>query len=365
MRHRWLLPAFGAAFSIAFSPIWAEIVQVAAPPLLAASDGPVISAIRYTLEIAVGGQRYVGSSVVQTTIYNKSRLLPEIGQPYRYVYRGEGLGLRLADGRALVVKFPGYWYPPKYEVYKREVVERFAAEGRSFPMELRQIGSGPPEGLVFDDAIAPKTVWQFDWLHPEATLGADARIVRFDMTPTREPPTFDIGKTIPWFAATRHEHYGANPQDSWHGYAGFGAKLTGPDALEGAEKVTLTAADASTDWLDASKAFSRGYGRSRLVSNIERVDIQYAPDLTRITVFPERSRAFGPTALIQELQISAQFNKNRGFWTPILCVAGGGCADILAGHRPVALIEPRGDTVYVVERTAVTARKNEFQLDQR
>jgi hypothetical protein len=299
-------------------------------------------------------------------VHSKSRLLPEIGQRYRYAYRGEGLGLRFADGRALVVKFPGYSYPPGYEVYRRDVVDRFAAEAQSFPMDLRPIGSGPPSALVFDDAVAPKVAWRFDWLHPELTLGPGARIVRFDMSPTRAPPTFDLGSIIPWLAADRPTSYRTNPQDVWCGYNGFRAKLTKPEETrEGAEKVTLGAADQATGWLNASKAFSRGYWRSTLASNIERVDVQYATDLSQVTVFSERTRDVGQTVLIQKSRIPVQSNKNRDYWTPILCIAGVGCAEILSAYRSAALIEPFGETVYVVERDVITAAKNDFQLDQR
>jgi hypothetical protein len=197
---------------------------------------------------------------VQTFVYRKPKLAPDLGQQYQYRYQGEGLGIRLDDGRAVAVKRPALWIPPDYKPYDKDVVLRFAAEQKLFPIELRSVGTGPPRGFVFDDAVSPSQAWRLDWQHAERTLGRGARIVRFDMTPTREQPTFDLGKAVPWVVIDRRkspQQMMPSDEDVWFGFEAFRAKLKSLDVREEAKDVTLTEEAHQTKWLDASERFSR------------------------------------------------------------------------------------------------------------
>lgn len=340
-------------------------------------EEPVKSSLRYTLEIEFGGQRYVATSVVQTTAYEKPTWLPEIGQRYRFLFQGEGLGLQLPDGRVLVVKFPGYWKPPGFESYKANVVERFVAKGEVFQFQRDATRNPtPPQAIIFDNATSPKKAWQFDYLHPELTLGRGARIVRFDMQLTRDEPTFNLGKVVPWLATDRREslYSPRRFEDVWFGYDVFRAKLKYSEVLKNSKKITLTGDGSSSEWLDISDAFLRGdwrnilrsNGDNQLISNIERVKVRYSSDLSQITVAPEESGEIPPTEFIRGAEMPRRHPDDAGEqWTPILCISKAGCSDLVGSRFTIAIMKPSDDTVYVLHRDQFDAEKSEFELKQR
>lgn len=336
---------------------------------LFAGHEPIISSMRYTLEIDAGSKRYRASSVVQTYVYEKSEWTFEIGQKYVYRYRGEGLGIRLDDGRALAVKLPALWFPRDYKPYDKDVVLRFAAEEKSFPIELRPVGSGPPNAFVFDDAIAPRQAWRFDWMRPERTLGPGARIVRFDMTPTRDPPIFDLGKAVPWVVVDRRksrQQMTSGNEDVWFGFDAFRAKLKNPNPLDETKEVVLTEETRQTTWLDVTDRFSRG-GMSSLVTEVEPIGVRYSADFGTITLLVDRSPTVAPTLFVQRGWLKLRNPANPvEQWAPVVCILHTGCADILS--RPPgmtgALINPASDDVYIARRDGFTTANTEFQKDE-
>jgi hypothetical protein len=333
---------------------------------------PVISSIRYELEIEAGGKRYGAVSVVQTFVYEKSEWTFEIGQKYLYRYRGEGLGIRLDDGRALVVKVPNLKIPRDYKPYDKDVVARFAVEQKSFPIDLRPIGSGPPQAFVFDDAVAPTQAWRLDWMHPERTLGPGARIVRFDMTPTREPPTFDLDKAVPWVVVDRRksrQQMIPGDEDVWFGFDAFRAKLKKLDARDDAKEIVLTGEMHQTKWLDATDRFSRG-GMWSLVTAVEAIGVRYSADFGTIMLLGDESLTVAPTLFVQRGRMKRREPGNPvEQWAPVVCVVDAGCADILSGPPGLskmtgALINPATDDVYIARRDGFTTANTEFQKNE-
>jgi hypothetical protein len=278
----------------------------------------------------------------------------------------------LADGRALAVKYPRFKEPPGYDTTNRAIVERFAADGQSYPVELnpKRLFSNPTDAFVFDDAFAPKQAWRLDWMHPERTLGPGARIVRFDMTPTSDPPTFDLGRTVPWLVADRRKsprQIMAADKDSWYGFAAFRAKLSNLAAGEEAEEIVLNTEGDQTKWLDATEIFAHRY-MSSLVTETEPIGVQYSEDFGRITLLPDEGAQ--PTLFIQRARmIRRQPASQVEYWTPIVCISHLGCADILirpSGMSKMtgALINPANDTVYVARPDGFTTANIEFQKDE-
>lgn len=342
-------------------------------PRLFVADAPVISSIRYTLEVDVAGQRYLATSVAQTLVYSKSEWQFEIGTKYVFRSRGEGLGIRLADGRALAVKYPRFKPPPGYHDTDRAIVERFASDGRSYPVELnpKRLFANPTDAFVFDDAVAPKRAWRFDWMHPERTLGPGAQIVRFDMMPTRDPPTFDLGKTVPWVVADRRksrQQMIPGDEDVWFGFDAFRAKFKNPDPLDEANEVVLTEETHQTKWIDASDRFSRG-GMWSLVTDVEPIGVRYSEDFGTITLLGDRSATVAPTLFVQSRRMKRREPANPvEQWTPVVCILHTGCADILSrapglSKTTGALINPASDDVYIARRNGFTTANTEFQKD--
>jgi hypothetical protein len=339
---------------------------------LFAAEEPVISSIRYTLEVEVAGQRYVATSVAQTVVYSKLKWQFEIGTDYRFRFRGEGLGIRLADGRALAVKYPRFKEPPGYNTTNRATVERFAAEGRSYPVELnpRRLLANPTDAFVFDDAVAPKQAWRFDWLHPERTLGPGARVVRFDMTPTHDPPTSDLGKAVPWVVTDRRtspRQMIAGDKDSWYGFSAFRAKLTNFEARDEAREIALTTGADLSKWLDATDTVAHRYVSS-LVTEAEPIGVQYSDDFGRITLLPDEGAL--PTLFVQRARMMRRQPASEvEYWTPVVCIRRAGCADILMRPSGLskmtgALINPANDIVYITHLDSFTTANVEFQIDE-
>jgi hypothetical protein len=345
----------------------------AAFALLGGVQSPVISAWRYTLEIEVAGQRYAATSVIEASAYTKPKWQFEIGQQYAFRGRGEGLGIRLADGRALVVKTPASGKPRGYESYNREVVERFLTEGQTFPIELdpRRSTSGPPRGFVLDDAVAPRAAWPLDWLSPDRVLGKGARIVRFDMTPTRDGPTFDIGKSVPWIVIDRRKsprEMFVDATDSWRGFHAFRAKLRIPATRNNAKPVVLSSNGRPSDWLDATEAFSSTSSwKTGLVTDVRQIGSELSRDLSLITLgSDDESSAASP--FVQRSRLPHPENDGLWNWTPSVCIPDEGCVDILShgshGARTSALISTKSDVVWVIEHDNFTTAAVEFQTEE-
>jgi hypothetical protein len=345
----------------------------AAFALLGGFQSPVISALRYTLEIEVAGQRYATTSVIETKAYTKPVWQFEIGQRYLFRDSGEGLGIRLADGRALVVKTPASWKPRGYESYNGEAVERFLTQRQSFPIELdpRRSTSGPPRGFILDDAVAPKAAWPLDWLSPGLVLGQGARIVRFDMTPTRDAPTFNIGKAVPWVAIDRRKsprEMFIDAADSWRGFNVFRAKLKIPATRNNAKPVVLSSNGRQSDWLNATEAFSATSSwKTGLITDVTQIGSELSDDLSRITLASDdESNAMSP--FVQRSRLPHPENNGVWNWTPSVCIPNRGCADILSqgsfGARTGALIDTLSDVVWVVAHDEFTAASVEFQADE-
>jgi hypothetical protein len=329
-----------------------------------------VYSIRYTLEVEAGRERYEATSVVQTFVYQKPEWAPDLGERYQYRYRGEGLGIRFDDGRAMAVRLPALWLPPDYKPYDKDVVARFAAEQKSFPIDLRPVGSGPPEAFVFDDAVAPRQAWRLDWMHPERTLGPGVRIVRFDMTPTRDPPTFDLGKAVPWVVAERRaspRQMFAGDKDSWYGFETFRAKLTNFEARREAREIVLITQVDQTKWLDATDIFAHRY-MSSLVREVEPIGVRYSDDFGRITFLPDEAPT--PTLFIQRARMMRRQPRSQvEYWTPVICILRAGCADILVRPSGLskmtgALINPVNDLVYIAHLDGFTTVNTRFQIDE-
>jgi hypothetical protein len=343
--------------------------------LLGGFQSPIDSAFRYALEIEAGGQRYTATSVAGPRIYSKPEWLPEFGTKFHAQSRGEGLAIRFPDGRALAVEYPRSDWPRGYVVTDRESVQRFANEGKSYPVKYDDRAQERTQAFIFDDAVAPKIAWRFDWLHPELTLGAGARIVQFTMTPTRDPPSYDIDKTVPWLAIDRRIRGGASSDDVWFGYDAFRAKLSQPKVLAEAKEIELRADGAQTTWLDVSLAFARLGAWKVLVSEVEPIAVRYSDDLTRITALPDNSPDGSPTRFIQATRMPkklSSFNLVTGapprpveWWAPIVCIAGAGCVDILERPYIAALMRPSDGTVYIIRRDGFVAGKSDFQRVER
>jgi hypothetical protein len=342
--------------------------------LLSRFQSPVDSAFRYALEIEVNGQRYTATSVAGPRIYSKPEWLPEFGTKFHVQSRGEGLAIRFPDGRALAVKYPIFDDPRGYVETDRESVERFANEGKSYPVKY----GDRTAAFIFDDAVAPKIAWRLDWLHPELALGAGARIVQFTMTPTRDPPTYDLDKTVPWLAIDRRiPALGGriSSDDVWFGYDAFRAKLSQPKVLAEAKEIELRADGAQATWLDVSPAFARLGAWKVLVSEVEPIAVRYSDDLTRITALPDNSPNGSPTRFIQKTRMPeklSSFNRAPGApavpveqWAPIVCIAGAGCVDILDRTNTAALMRPSDETVYIIRRDSFVAGKSDFQRVER
>jgi len=337
-----------------------------------AGPEPVISSIRYTLEIEVQGKRYTATSVVQTYVYEKSEWAFEIGQKYVYRHRGEGLGIRLDDGRAIAVKLRSLKTPPDYKPYDKDVVLRFASEQKSFPIDLRPVGSGPPQAVVFDDAVAPSQGWRFDWLHPERTLGRGARIARFDMTPTRDPPTFDLGKAVPRVVVDRRKNRQQmipGDEDVWFGFDAVRARLKNPNPLDETKEVVLSEETHQTKWVDATDRFSGG-GMWSLVTEVEPIDVRYSSDFGTITLLVDDKPTVAPTLFVQRERVKRRNPANPvEQWAPIVCILHTGCADILPRPSGLskttgALIDPATEDVYIARGDAFTTANTEFQKDE-
>jgi hypothetical protein len=347
------------------------LMVVAAPLLSSAAEAPVVSAIRYTLVIEVGGQQYSATSVVQRTATPRSALPPELAGSNAFKSRGEGLGIRLADGRAFVSTIPIFTLPPGYDLRDANKVAQFAREGRSFPIQPAQLSlsTHKTSAFIFDSAVAPKTAWKFDWLDPAATLGPGARILRYDMRPTDDPPTFDLGKIVPWVVIDRRPSMvSRNPDDEWFGFEAFRAKVKQPEVRTSAKPVEMTAGANSTIWLDATDAFAFGSHREKL-SDMQTIGVQYSDDLTRITLLPEEARV-PPAVYVQLTRIPRHRSGNRfEFWSPEVCVLPPGCANILdrapMGVSAGALINPTTDVLYLVDLDHFTTETFMFQMDER
>jgi hypothetical protein len=370
MKRAWLLilaVVIGAGLLVSRTDF-----DKALPRLFVAED-PVISAFRYTLEVEVAEQHYLATSVAQTLVYSKPDWQFEIGTKYFFRFRGEGLGIRFADGRVLAVKYPRFREPPGYDDTNRAIVERFAADGRSYPVELNRerLSANPTDAFVFDDAAAPRQAWRLDWMHPERTLGPGARIVRFDMTPTHDPPTFDLGKIVPWVVVDRRksrQQMIPGDEDVWFGFDAFRAKFKNLDPLDEAKEVVLTEETHQTKWLDASDRFSRG-GMSSLLTEVEPISVRYSEDFGTITLLGDGSPTVAPTLFVQRGRMKRREPANPvEQWTPVVCILHTGCADILS--RPPglskttgALINPASDDVYIARRNGFNTANTEFQKD--
>jgi len=348
------------------------LVVVLAPFLTAESKAPpVVSAIRYTLEIEMDGQRYMATSVVQRAAVARSALPPELAGSNAFKSRGEGLGIRLADGRAFVSTIPIFTLPPGYDFRDADKVAEFAREGRSFPVQPAQLSlsTHKTSAFIFDSADAPKTAWKFDWLDPTATLGPGARIVRYDMTPTDDPPTFDIGKIVPWVVIDRRPSMvSRDPDDEWFGFRAFRATVKEPQVRTSAKPVEMISGASRTTWLDATDSFAFGSHLDKL-SDVQPIGLRYSDDLARITVLPEQTR-IPPTVYVQLARIPRHWPGSPfEFWNPEVCVLPAGCANILRrapmGVSGGALIDPAAVVLYLIDLDHFTTETSMFQMDEK
>jgi hypothetical protein len=346
----------------------AMVLVIAAPLVSSAAESPVVSAIRYTLEIEVGGQQYSATSVVQRTAAPRSSLPPDRAGSNSFKVSGEGLGIVLADGRALVSTVPTFIVPPGYDAADASKVAEFVAEGKSYPVSPVQLSAqtSPNSAFVFDSAIAPKTAWRFDWLDPAGTLGPGARIVRFVMTPTRDPPTFDLGKIVPWVVIDRRNSPIVTPPDDyWFGLRAYQAKVRQPEVQASAKPVEMISDTGRTTWLDATDSFAFASGWAEKVSDVRPIGVNYSDGLARVTLLPEETPG-PPTPYVQRARIPKHRPGNPyEFWSPDICVSPAGCASILdrgpKGMPAGALIDPATEVVYLVELDYFTTGKDSFQ----
>jgi hypothetical protein len=347
------------------------LLMLCAPVLLGQGNAPVVSAIRYTLEIEVAGQRYSATSVVQRSATPRSALPRELAGSNAFKSRGDGLGIRLADGRAFVSTVPEFIVPPGYDVADASKVARFLAEGKTYPVSNVQLSSraSSKSAFIFDSTVAPKTAWRFDWLNPAATLGPGARIVRYDMTPTDDPPTFDLGKVVPWVVTDRRPSLvSRHPDDEWFGFEAFRARVKQPEVRASAKPVEMSWGTSRTTWLDATDSFAFGSHREKL-SDMQQIGLRYSDDLARITLLPEETSA-PPTVYVQRTRIPKHRPGNRfEFWSPHVCVLPAGCANILdrapKGVSAGALIDPTTDVLYLIDLDHFTTETLMFQMDER
>jgi hypothetical protein len=347
------------------------VVVVAAPLLSLAAEAPVVSAIRYTLEIEVGGQQYSATSVVQRMALPRSALPPELAGSNAFKSRGEGLGIRLADGRAFVSTIPIFTLPPGYDLRDANKVAQFAREGRSFPVQYAQLSLSAhrTSAFIFDNAVAPKTAWKFDWLDPAATLGPGARILRYDMTPTDDPPTFDLDKVMPWIVTNRQGSRAIrDPDDEWYGFQAFRARVKQPEVRSAAKPVEMSLGASRVTWLDATDAIGFGIYQQKF-SDVQPIGLRYSQDLTRVTLLPEEAFV-PPTAYVQQSRIPKHRpGKPLEFWSPAVCILPAGCANILdrgpMGVPAGALIDPATEIVYLVDLGRFTTDTFKFQMDEK
>jgi hypothetical protein len=333
-----------------------------------AQAAPVVSAIRYTLEIEVDGQKYTATSVVQRTAVPRSELPPSRAGSNAFKWRGEGLGFVLEDGRAFVAAAPEFMVPPGYDVADASKVARFVTEGRTYPVRLAQppARTNSKSAFIFDNAVAPKTAWKFDWLNPGGTLGPGARIVRYDMMPTDDPPTFDLGKVMPWIVTNRQgSRTLRDSDDEWYGFQAFRARVKQPEVRSSAKPVEMSSGTSSSVWLDATDSIGFGIYRDKF-SDMQPIGVRYSEDLTRVTLLPQET-AVPPTVYVQQTRIPKHRpGKALEFWSPAICISGAGCANILdrgpAGVPAGALIDPTTELVYLVDLDRFTTDTFMFQM---
>lgn len=320
-----------------------------------------MSALRYTMEIEVGGRHHVATSVVQTSAHP----LPSstVERPaYQLRYRGEALGFRFPDGKALLVSIPvgcapagygssqGFWYASS----RAEIVERLTTEARTVPIDFARPGtlsSCPPRAFVLDDAVSPTALWKLDWRRPDVTLGAEARIVRFEMTPTRDAPTFDLAGTVPW--AVRQ-----GSAATWRGVSVYrGSSAHSPRDDPKRRIVVSRRSGKRAVLLDVTAEFTTDY--HSLVERLEKVDVRYSDGLARVTVLAGAGEDTASTRFFPEHlapRRPAPDPPRPGtvldVWRPVLCLVDLGCVDILVrpgvSRGEGAVIDPATNTLFAV-----------------
>lgn len=190
--------------------------------------------VRYklTFSVEVGGETYVGSTVVQTT-YQQIPQWQMLSQPgSAAIYRGQAGCVRLADGRMLCLMTTAQ-YPvhgkSRYSV--AEIADRLLSvsgslvgpktrwnrilasnattvAGRSdIPIELLT------QMIVFDDPAKPSSAHLFDPKHPDQSLGPGARFLGAQIAVTNEPLSRNIETLLPWLADTGGPQRLSHPGD--------------------------------------------------------------------------------------------------------------------------------------------------------